>query len=119
MSGGVDSNLIFNELLENKNNKFKCYSVFFKGSEKYTNDFNYAKNLCKINDVKFQPVEVSFESFIDNFEKVVDIVEEPVSNTNSISNYILSKKINEKSFFLEMGGMKYLQDMTNIDPYIF
>ena len=104
LSGGIDSNLIFNELLEKKKNQFKCYSVFFKGSEKYSKDFNYAKNLCKINDVKFQPVEVSFESFIDNFEKVVDIVEEPVANTNSISNLILSKKIDEKVLFSGDGG---------------
>ena len=104
LSGGIDSNLIFNELLEKKKNQFKCYSVFFKGSKKYTKDFNYAKNLCEIHDVKLQPVEVSFESFIDNFEKVVDIVEEPVANTNSISNLILSNKIEEKVLFSGDGG---------------
>ena len=114
LSGGIDSNIIFNELLKNKKNHFKCYSVFFKGSEKYSQDFNYAKNLCKINDVKFEPVEVSFENFIDNLEKVVDIVEEPVANTNSISNLILSEKIDEKVLFSGDGGDEIF---TGYDKY--
>ena len=114
LSGGIDSNIIFNELLEKKKNQFKCYSVFFKGSQKYSQDFNFAKNLCKINNVKFEPVEVSFENFVDNFEKVVDIVEEPVANTNSISNLILSKKINEKVLFSGDGGDEIF---TGYDKY--
>tara|TARA_B100001057_G_scaffold10449_1_gene9914 strand:+ start:4229 stop:6013 length:1785 start_codon:yes stop_codon:yes gene_type:complete len=114
LSGGIDSNLIFNELLEKKKNQFKCYSVFFKGSQKYTKDFNYARNLCEINDVNFQPVEVSIDSFIENFEKVVDIVEEPVANTNSISNMILSEKIEEKVLFSGDGGDEIF---TGYDKY--
>ncbi len=114
LSGGIDSNLIFSELLENKKNQFRCYSVFFKGSQKYTKDFNYAKNLCQINNVNFQPVEVSFESFIENFEKVVEIVEEPVANTNSISNMILSEKIEEKVLFSGDGGDEVF---TGYDKY--
>ena len=114
LSGGIDSNLIFNELLEKKKNKFKCYSVFFKGSKKYTKDFNYAKNLCQLNNIKFKPVEVTFESFINNFEKVVDIVEEPVANTNSISNLILSENIDEKVLFSGDGGDEIF---TGYDKY--
>ena len=114
LSGGIDSNIIFNELLEKKKNQFKCYSVFFKGSQKYSQDFNYAENLCKINNVKFEPVEVSFENFVDNFEKVVDIVEEPVANTNSISNLILSEKIDEKVLFSGDGGDEIF---TGYDKY--
>ena len=114
LSGGIDSNIIFNELLEKKKKQFKCYSVFFKGSQKYSRDFNYAKNLCQINDVKFEPVEVSFENFIDNFEKIVDIVEEPVANTNSISNLILSEKIDEKVLFSGDGGDEIF---TGYDKY--
>ena len=100
--------------MEKKKNQFKCYSVFFKGSQKYSQDFNYAENLCKINNVKFEPVEVSFENFVDNFEKVVDIVEEPVANTNSISNLILSEKIDEKVLFSGDGGDEIF---TGYDKY--
>lgn len=114
LSGGIDSNLIFNELLRKKKNQFKCYSVFFKGSKKYSKDFSYAKNLCKMYDVKFQPVEVSYDSFLENFEKIVDIAEEPVANTNSISNLILSEVIEEKVLFSGDGGDEIF---TGYDKY--
>ena len=41
---------------------------------------------------------------MENAEKIVDIVEEPTGNTNSISNYILSQNISEKVLFSGDGG---------------
>ena len=48
--------------------------------------------------VKFNSIEVSSHDFKDNAENIVDIVEEPTGNQNSISNIILSKKYIRKSF---------------------
>ncbi len=104
LSGGVDSNLIFSNLLKNKKNKFNVYSVFFEGSEKYSADFNIAKTICNFNKVSINPVAIKPKDFIDVSEKVVDIVEEPVGNTNSIANYILSKNVSEKVLFSGDGG---------------
>ena len=54
--------------------------------------------------VKLNSVEVSAKDFMENAEKIVDIVEEPTGNTNSISNYILSQNISEKVLFSGDGG---------------
>ena len=104
LSGGIDSSIIFHELLKNKGSKFTSYSVQFKNSSKYSQDHNIAEIISKNYGVKFQSIEVSSKDFIDNAEKIVDIVEEPTGNTNSISNYILSKNISEKVLFSGDGG---------------
>tara|TARA_Y100001958_G_C21238325_1_gene565321 strand:- start:153 stop:1934 length:1782 start_codon:yes stop_codon:yes gene_type:complete len=104
LSGGVDSNLIFSTLLKSKKSKFNVYSVYFEGSEKYSADFKAAKTICKHNNTNINPVAIKPKDFIDYSEKVVDIVEEPVGNTNSIANYILSKNVSEKVLFSGDGG---------------
>ena len=104
LSGGIDSNLIFSELIKSKNNNFNCYSVFFSESEKFSTDFKIADKVCKKNQIDLIPVEVSSKDFIDYSEKIVNIVEEPVGNSNSIANYILSKKVKEKVLFSGDGG---------------
>ena len=46
-------------------------------------------------------------------------MEEPVANTNSISNLILSENIDEKVLFSGDGGDEIFTDMTNTDLSIF
>ena len=104
LSGGVDSSIIFHKLLENKGTNFTNYSVQFENSLKYSQDHNVAEKISKKYSIKFNSVKVSSRDFIDNAEKIVDIVEEPTGNTNSISNYILSKNISEKVLFSGDGG---------------
>lgn len=104
LSGGIDSNLIFLELLKKKNDKFNCYSVFFSDSKKFSKDFEIANEICRENKITLSPVEVKSQDLINETEEIVDIVEEPVGNSNSISNYILSQKVNEKVLFSGDGG---------------
>tara|TARA_B100000795_G_scaffold269992_1_gene261703 strand:- start:1768 stop:3549 length:1782 start_codon:yes stop_codon:yes gene_type:complete len=104
LSGGIDSNLILSQLLKNKNNNFNTYSVFFEGSKKFSKDFDIAKDIAKENDLNFNPVGIKPSDFIETADKIVDIVEEPVGNTNSVANYILSKNVNEKVLFSGDGG---------------
>tara|TARA_B100001175_G_scaffold251358_1_gene218695 strand:- start:5078 stop:6859 length:1782 start_codon:yes stop_codon:yes gene_type:complete len=104
LSGGVDSNLIFSLLRKSKNNKFNAYSVFFEGSKKFSRDFFTAKKIASKYEINLNPISVKPIDFIDTADKIVDIVEEPVGNTNSIANYILSKNVNEKVLFSGDGG---------------
>ena len=43
LSGGIDSSIIFHELLKNKGTQFTSYSVLFKDSSKYSQDHEVAK----------------------------------------------------------------------------
>ena len=104
LSGGVDSNIILNELMKNKGINFQNYSVTFQDYKKYQKDHDIAKKISNFYGIKFNSVEVSSKDFKDCAEKIVDIVEEPTGNTNSIANYILSKNVTEKVLISGDGG---------------
>lgn len=104
LSGGIDSNIIFQELLKNKGNNFTNYSVKFKNHPKLQEDHDIAKKISKYYGARFNSIEVGYQDFKDNIDKVIDIVEEPIGNQNAISNFILSKNITEKVIFSGDGG---------------
>tara|TARA_B100000902_G_scaffold239996_2_gene227286 strand:- start:7484 stop:9268 length:1785 start_codon:yes stop_codon:yes gene_type:complete len=104
LSGGVDSNIILSELLNSKGTQFTNYSIRFENSQKYQSDHDAAKKISSHYGVEFNSVEVKSKDFMDYAEKIVDIVEEPVGNSNSISNYILSKTVEQKVLFSGDGG---------------
>ena len=104
LSGGVDSNILFQELLKNKGTNFTNYSVTFKNSKNHQQDHDVAKKISRHYGVKFNSIEVSSQDFRDNAEKIIDITEEPTGNQNAISNLILSNNISEKVLFSGDGG---------------
>ena len=104
LSGGIDSNIILQELLKNKGTNFTNYSVTFKGSSNHQQDHDVAKKISSYYGVKFNSIEVSSQDFGDNAEKIIDIAEEPTGNQNAISNLILSNTISEKVLFSGDGG---------------
>ncbi len=114
LSGGVDSNLIFSEMHKKLGDNFTSYSVNFKDSKKYNVDHDYAKKISNKFGVKFFSIETSFKDFINRAEDVVNIVEEPTGNTNSIANLVLSENISEKVLFSGDGGDEVF---TGYDKY--
>jgi asparagine synthase (glutamine-hydrolysing) len=104
LSGGVDSNIILQELLKNKGTNFTNYSVTFKDSANHQEDHNVAKKISNHYGVKFNSIEVSSQDFKDNAEKIIDIAEEPTGNQNAIANLILSNNVSEKVLFSGDGG---------------
>ncbi len=114
LSGGVDSNIIFHELLKKMGNNFTCYSVSFDGPEKYNLDHDLAKKITLKYGIKFNTVTTSYKDFKDRAEDIVNIVEEPVGNTNSVANLILSENVKEKVLFSGDGGDEIF---TGYDKY--
>ena len=112
LSGGVDSNLIFSIMKENLNTKFKTYSVTFDDGSNY--DAKIAKQNAKLFNYENIQINVSHTDFIENIEKIVELLEEPVGNQNSIANFILSRKISEKVIFTGDGGDEIF---TGYDKY--
>ena len=104
LSGGYDSNIVLQELLKNKGTNFTNYSVTFKDSKNFQKDHEIAKEISKFYGVKFNSIEVSPKDFKDYADKIIDIVEEPTGNQNSISNIILSNYVSEKVLFSGDGG---------------
>ena len=102
LSGGVDSNLIFSIMNKKIGNKFKTYSVRFEDGTNV--DADVAKINSQAHNLENIQINVSHNDFIESLEKIVEILEEPVGNQNSIANYILSQKIGEKVLFTGDGG---------------
>ena len=104
LSGGVDSNIVLQELLKNKGTNFTNYSVTFKDAINFQEDHEVAKKISNHYGVKFNSIEINSQEFKDNAEKIVDIAEEPTGNQNAISNLILSNNVTEKVLFSGDGG---------------
>ncbi len=105
LSGGYDSNIIYYTMrtyLEKK--KYNLYSFYFHDYEKFNSDFRIAEKNCKNFGDYLNPVEIKFQDFRDNIEKVSEILEEPISNQSAILNYLMAKNVREKVIFNGDGG---------------
>ncbi len=113
LSGGVDSNIVYS-VMRKKISNFNIYSFYFKDYEKFNEDFKIAEFNANYYKNKFIPIEIGFNDYIDNSEKVVDILEEPTGNHCSILNYAMSKQIKEKILITGDGGD---ESFTGYDRY--
>ena len=104
LSGGVDSNIVYSVMRKNLDVKFNIYSFKFKDHEKFNEDFNVARENAKFYGNNFIPVEIGSNDFMDNNEKITEILEEPLANQSSVLNYCMSKKISEKVLMTGDGG---------------
>ncbi len=114
LSGGVDSNVIYSVMREKFDKKFNIYSFYFDDYEKFNEDFNVAKANSNYFGNNFIPINIGYKDFIENSEKVAEILEEPSGNQCSILNYTMSKNINEKILITGDGGD---ETFTGYDRY--
>ena len=94
--------------------KFNIYSFYFDDYEKFNEDFNVAKANSNYFGNNFIPINIGYKDFIENSEKVAEILEEPSGNQCSILNYTMSKNINEKILITGDGGD---ETFTGYDRY--
>ena len=78
--------------------------MFFEDNENFNKDFKKAKEISEKNNVKFIPIEMKNHNFFSSLENISSILEEPISNNNSILNFYLAKEINEKVILTGDGG---------------
>ena len=104
LSGGVDSNIIYSVMRKNSDVKFNTYTFKFKDHEKFNEDFNIAKKNTEFYGNNFIPIEIGYKDFIENNEKISEILEEPIANQCSVLNYCMSKVISEKVLITGDGG---------------
>ena len=114
LSGGVDSNIVYSVMRERFENKFNIYSFYFKDYEKFNGDFYTAKKNASFYKTPFFPIEISHVDFIENAEKAIEILEEPLANQCSILNYKMANSISEKILITGDGGDEIF---TGYDSY--
>ena len=114
LSGGIDSNVIFHCLRKFYKKNFSIYSFYFKDYDKFNEDFKVAEKNAKFYNYEFQPIIISYNDFIDNSEKIIETLEEPLRNDASVLNYVMAKSIKEKVLFTGDGGDEVF---TGYDQY--
>jgi len=97
----------------------KLFSVGFDfNSEKYNFDFNMAKRISKHYKTDHHELIISAKDMLDNVEKTIYHLDEPVSNTTQVATYLLSKfakKQSRRYFRRRWGEMNCLVVMIDID----
>ena len=107
LSGGVDSSTV--TLLSKKyNNDIESFTTLYhpkKKYEKFNIDYEFAKRLSKENNIKLNTHIVESEKdLFDDFIKVTDYLDEPVSNLNFLHTYWQSKQANERGIKVILTG---------------
>ena len=111
LSGGIDSNIILSSI---NINKLKTYSVSYSHNGIKSKDSIYAKARSKMYNTTHEEFEIKSNDYLEDLEIITNILEEPIANQNSISNYFLAKKIKEKVIFSGDGGD---ETFTGYDKY--
>ena len=107
LSGGVDSSTV--TLLSKKyNNDIESFTTFYEPKKKYEKfniDYEFAKRLSDENNIKLNTHVVENEKvLLDDFIKVTDYLDEPVSNLNFLHTYWQSKQAKERGIKVILTG---------------
>ena len=95
LSGGVDSSLV-TAIAKKYNNKIEGFTTIYlpeKKYEKFNQDFFYSKKLSKDLNIKLNVTYIeNITKALDDFYKVTEYLDEPVSNLNFLNTYWQSKQ---------------------------
>jgi asparagine synthase (glutamine-hydrolysing) len=93
LSGGVDSSLIA-AIARSKVEKIKAFTVGF--DDKVLDERQSARETAAYLKIDHYSAEVKFDDFFDDFERIINIVEEPVDGGSIFPMYTLSKLASSK-----------------------
>ncbi len=107
LSGGVDSSTV--TLISKKyNDDIESFTTLYYPKNKYEKfniDYEFAKRLSKENNIKLNTHVVDNEKVLfDDFIKVTDYLDEPVSNLNFLHTYWQSRQANERGIKVILTG---------------
>ncbi len=107
LSGGVDSSLI-TSIAQKYNNKIEGFTTVYlpeKKFLKFNQDYIYSKQLSKDLGFKLNVKYIeNLSSTLDDFYKITDYLDEPVSNLNFMNTYWQSKEAKTQEFKVILTG---------------
>jgi len=106
LSGGIDSTSVLGIAREFKKDKIKTFSVGFDiddPNNKFNADFNLARQTSKFYNTEHHELLVSSQDILENIEKVIYHMDEPVAEPTQIATYLLSK-LAKKQVAVVLGG---------------
>lgn len=99
LSGGIDSTSVLAAAHKIKGEGLKTFTIRFDssvGSEKYNYDADMARRTSKFYGTDHTECTIGGQDIVDNIEKVVYHMGEPISNATWVATYLLAKKAKEK-----------------------
>jgi asparagine synthase (glutamine-hydrolysing) len=103
LSGGVDSTAIVALMRENTSQEIKTFTIGFKDQPNY-NELEYAKKASKLfNTAHFEKI-VEPHDLIEMLPKIVDIYDEPQSDTTAIPIYFISELAKQEGIKVVLNG---------------
>lgn len=121
LSGGVDSSTVtligqqYNSSLESFTTVFKPEKSF----KKFNIDYNYAKKLSNEYDIKLHTIDIDYtKKDLNDFYRVAEYFDEPVSNLNFLNSYWQSKQARELGVKVILTGDGADEMFCGYDKYI-
>lgn len=103
LSGGVDSSAVVALMRKFNNEEIKTYSIGFEGQPGY-DELKYAKGISEIYGTTHFEKTVTKKDLIEFLPKVVEVFDEPLSDTTAIPIYFLSQLARENNTKVVMTG---------------
>jgi len=107
LSGGLDSSIV-TAIAKKYNNKIEGFTTVFlpeKKYEKFNQDYIYAKKLSDDLNIKLNVNFIdNISSTLDDFYKITNYLDEPVSNLNFLNTYWQSKHARSLGFKVILTG---------------
>jgi asparagine synthase (glutamine-hydrolysing) len=94
LSGGVDSSLVALMMQKNSLKKIQTFTVSF--NEKEYNESDYAKELSDKIGTNHHELKVNLNDMFTHLEKMVEIFDEPFSDSSFIPTFLISKLASSK-----------------------
>lgn len=103
LSGGIDSSLVLAYASLNYNDKLNTISMRYEGKNN-SNDSYYSKKISKQFNTNHIEVNIKREGFLNNLDDLIPYIDEPISDSSLISNYLISKEARKKGIKVLLSG---------------
>lgn len=105
LSGGLDSSAIV-AFARKENPKLECFTIEQSGGEDkgQTSDLFYAKHVAKHLNVSLNVVTVSPHQLIDNIEKMIWHLDEPLADPAALNVFFISKLARDSGINVLLSG---------------
>ncbi len=102
LSGGVDSSLIA-AMIQEKGGKLKTFSLGYEGYKQY-DERPYAREVASHLGLENIDVELNKAEFFENFEGVMQALDEPINDPAAMPLYMLFKRIKQEGIKVVLSG---------------
>ena len=121
LSGGLDSSIV-TAIAKKYNSKIEAFTTVFlpeKKYEKFNQDYIYAKKLSDDLNIKLNVNFIdNISSTLDDFYKITNYLDEPISNLNFLNTYWQSKHARSLGFKVILTGDGSDELFCGYDRYI-